>query len=44
MLAMESNFLFPGLLDFVERPYFFYFHQVLSVVWWLETLDTSGYV
>ena len=23
---------------------FFYFYQVLSVVWWLETLNTLGYV
>ena len=38
------KFSFPRFIWFCWAAIFFYFHQVLSVLWWLETLDTSGYV
>ena len=38
------KFSFPRFIWFCWAAIFFYFHQVLSVVWWLETLDTLGYV
>ena len=38
------KFTFPRLIWFCCAAIFFYCHQVLSVVWWLETLDTSGSV
>ena len=38
------KFSFPRFIWFCWAAIFFYFHQVLSLVWWLETLDTSGYV
>ena len=38
------KFTFPRLIWFCWAAIFLYFHQVLLVVWWLETHDTSGYV